>query len=556
MVRRALRGNPRRRQVSVGRSLPAPIGGWDAQNPIAAMPLQNAFQLDNWVPRPGFVELRRGYVQQVTGSPAAVESMMSFRGAAGSDKLFAASNGALYDVSTSPSAWPAALVSGFTNNRWNYTAFANTAGAWLIACNGGDAPIGYNAGAWAALPVLTSVGVPVIAPASLFNVFAHKGRLFFLQQGTLYAWIPAAGAVGGACTVLDLSNVFSKGGRLICAANWSAVLGLTPDDYAVFMTDQGQVAVYQGTDPTNAATWSLIGVYDLGRPLGPKALLKYGGDLAVITSDGVVPLSTAIKLDRSQQNEVALTAKIMNAFAAAVKAYSANYGWQGILYPGTSTSADDNASGGSLAIVNVPLSTLGTSMQFVQNVLTGAWCRFLAIDSFCWELANGAIYFGSTDGVYQWDQGASDNGLAIVGDVCGAFTNFGDGARQKRFTAIRPLLNAPAIVQPALEVDVDYIVTEPTAIATVTTSGADAAIRYDWTGATGVGYVGAARMKLNLSGDPDSPLLAWNSVGADDDLLSVDSADTIDLLTEVALPLDVPCQLLGFDLIYEVGGQL
>ena len=42
MVRQALRQNPRRSQVSVGKSIPAPIGGWDAQNPLAAMPIQNA----------------------------------------------------------------------------------------------------------------------------------------------------------------------------------------------------------------------------------------------------------------------------------------------------------------------------------------------------------------------------------------------------------------------------------------------------------------------------------------------------------------------------------
>lgn len=553
-MRAALRPNPQRQQVSVGGSIPAPVGGWDAYNPLAAMPITSAVILDNWIPRAGHVELRRGFIPQQTGTPGPVESMMAFRGAAGSDKLFAASSGALYDVTTQGAPLGAPVWTGATSNRWTYTAYANSAGAWLIACNGSDAPIGYNAGAWSALSLSGSSGPVTLTPSTLFNVFAHQGRLFFLQEGSLYVWNPAAGAVQGACTLLDLSSVFSKGGRLICGGGWSYQFGVTADDFAVFMTDQGQVAIYQGDDPTNASAWSLIGVYDLGPPLGPKAMLKFGGDLAIVTSDGVIPLSQGLKLDRSQENEVALTAKIMNAFSAAVRAYGSNYGWQGLLYPGATPNDNPTSSGGSLAIFNIPVTTLGTSMQYVQNVLTGAWCRFLNLDAFCWELANGGVYFGAASGVYQWDTGSSDNGVAIVGDVKSAFTDFGDRGRQKRFTMIRPLLNTTPLVQPALEVDVDYQESTPTAVPTVVGQGnTGAQIRYDWTSASGIGYVGAARMQVNLQGDTSTPVLDGGTI-PDADLAVDNSGDT--LFVQSGLPFDVPCQLLGFDIVYEAGGQL
>ena len=539
----------------MGAALPAPVGGWDALNPIAAMPIQNALILDNFIPRAGYVELRRGYViQQSTG--AKVESLMAFRGGAGGDKLFAAYGGHLYDVTTQGGT-PSSVFSGATSNRWNYTAFANAAGAWLIALNGSDAPIGYNAGAWAALPTISGTGLS--SPSALFNVFSHKGRLHLLEKNTLHVWNPAAGAVGGACTLLDLSSVFSKGGRLICGAGWSAQFGVTADDFAVYMTDQGQVAIYQGSDPTNASDWSLVGVYDFGPPLGPKALLKFGGDLAVVTSDGVIPLSQGLKLDRSDQLNIALTKTIMNAFSAAVRAYGPNYGWQGLLYPGTTASNDASAAGGSLAIFNVPTASLGTSVQFVQNVLTGAWCRFVNLDAFCWELANGGVYFSGVDptglmAVFQWDRGASDNGSPIVGDIKSAFTDFGDGRRNKQFTMIRPILKTTPVVQPALEVDVDYQESSPVAVPTVVRDGAAGVqVRYDWTGASGLGYVGAARMQVNLASDPGTPMLEVNAVTGD--LLAVDGSGD-DLQVASGLPFDVPCQLLGFDLVYEPGGQL
>ena len=606
-MRQALRPNPGKRQVSRAGSIPAPIGGWDAYSSIAAMPIENAQILDNWIPRAGYVEMRRGYVQQTSGVTAPVLSLMAYRGGATGDKLFAATGGKFYDVTTS-GPLGSSVASGFTCDQWNTIAFSNSAGAWLIALNGQDTPQGYNASAWGALPTLSgSSGSITLTPSALFNGFEHQGRLYYLEKGTLHVWNPAAAAVGGACTLLDLSSIFSKGGRLVCGGNWSGQLGLVVADYAVFMTDQGQVAIYQGSDPTSASNFSLVNVYDLGPPLGPKALVKFGGDLAVVTSDGVIPLSQALKLDRSEQNEVALTAKIVNAFAAAVRNYSANAGWQGILYPGQTPSNDVSASGGSLAIFNIPVSpppwiatttygqssavspamVLGTdgniyssavasnlnhnpvgdggvhwtnlgmadgsNVQFVQNVMTGAWCRFKNLNAYCWELANGCIYFGTSTGVMQFDVGSDDLGNPIVGDIKSAFTDFGDGARNKQFTMIRPLLNTTSAVQPALEIDVDFQESEPTAVPTVSPQGASASIRYDWTSASGIGYVGAARMQVNLIGDASTPTLGIGDSPPHD--LAVDgSGDT--LFTQSSTPFDVPCQLLGFDVVYQPGGQL
>lgn len=551
MVRRAQRPNPQKRQTAVPRTIPAPIGGWDASSPLAAMPIQNAVILDNWIPRSGYCEVRRGFVPQQTGTPGPVESMMSFRGGT-ADKLFAASAGKIYDVTAFGAALGAPVYSGATNNRWNYTAFANAAGPWLIAFNGSDTPIGYNAGAWAALPTISGSSGPItLTPSNLFAVAPHQGRLLCIEKNTLHVWFPAAGAVGGVMQLLDLGSVFSKGGRLIGVETWSWQFGVTADQFAIFLTDQGQIAIYSGIDPSQAADWTLTGVYDFGTPIGPKALVKYGADLVIITTDGIVPLSKAMNLDRAQDDTVAITAKIAPAFASAVRAYQNNYGWQGILYPGDTTSNTLTAEGGSLAIFNIPTQSLTTSMQFAQNMATGAWCRLLNIPAFCWEIANNAIYFGSTAGVYQWDLGASDNGVNITANLLGAFNNQGSPVTKKA-TMIRPLLNAPGIIQPAVDVNADYNTTMPTATPTVVDLASTALeIRQDWTGATGLGYMLAPAMSVTIGAD-----LAQNIVLADSsgDTVGIDAIDTLGINS--ALPYDVPCQLISFDLMFESGGQL
>lgn len=552
MVRHALK--PIRKTQTVRCvALPAPTGGWDAASPIAAMPIENAVILDNWIPRTGYCEVRRGFVSQVTGNPGPVESLMVYRGTATTDKLFCASNGNIYDVTVQGAALGAPVYTGATSNRWNYTAFANSAGSWLIAVNGSDTPIGYNGGAWATLPAITGSSGPItLTPSNLYAVTPHKGRLLFTEKNTLHVWFPAAGAVGGAMQLLDLGSIFNKGGRLVSVATWSWQFGVSSDDYVVFITDQGQIALYAGIDPSNAADWTLTGVYDFGKPIGPKALVKYGTDLAIITTDGVIPLSQALKIDRTQDEKVALTTKIKDAFSGAVRAYKNNYGWQGILYAGNTTSPDITADGGSLAIFNIPISTLGTSMQYVQFLGTGAWCRFVGLNAFCWEVANDAVYFGSTSGVYQWDVGASDNGVTIVADVKSAFSNFGIPAT-KQFTMIRPLLNTSGIVQPAIDMNVDYQEIAPTAVPSVVNpTSVTPSIRYDWTGASGVGYVGAARMQVAIRSGAIGAALATDS--GMNNTVGVSSTDI--LLTSSGLPYDVPCQLIGFDVMFAPGGQL
>jgi hypothetical protein len=148
--------------------------------------------------------------------------------------------------------------------------------------------------------------------------------------------------------------------------------------------------------------------------------------------------------------------------------------------------------------------------------------------------------------------GASDSGQTITADVKSAFSAFG-APQTKRFTMLRPLLNTSALVQPALEMDVDYQESEPTAVPTVVAAGSTTpTIRYDWTSVTGIGYVGAARMQVALRDDP-----SVSEVAVDASLTNVVAVDASDLLaTSPGLPYDVPCQLIGFDVMFQVGGQL
>jgi len=542
-VRQALLTRPQaqsRQEIARGASIPAPTGGWNAISPLAGMPKQDAVLLDNFTPRPGYVEARRGFIRHAYGLSAPVQTLMAYRGA-DDHQLFAVSGGDLYAADAG--AFGAPLVSSLNSPRWQYVNFSNAAGIYLLAFSGADTPLKYDGSSW------TTNTITGPTSSTLIDVMVHKRRVFMAQKDSLSVWYLDVEAISGAASELDLGPIFSLGGTLACMGTWTVDGGAGPDDLAVFVTTQGQVAVYQGLDPADANEWSLIGVFTLGKPLGRRSLLQYGSDLVLLTVNGVIPMTQAAVFDRAQQGNVALTAKVQNAFAQAVALYQDNFGWDAFLYPNS-----------QLAIYNIPVTTLGTSYQFVQNLQTGAWARYKGVNAFCWAYSDGRAYFGGRGGVFAFDTSSADDGEPITCDVTTAFQSFG-AARNKQFTMIRPILRAPSGVMPAIDVLVDYREGIPTSTPTVAQASgmvwgamiwgsmvwSSLGIRQDWTTVGAIGYVGAARMRVVLS----APAVNF-------EILLEDGSGGIELengtgviLMEDSLYPEVTCQLIGFDLMLQ-----
>jgi hypothetical protein len=551
-MRQPQKPNPARAQTASSASLPAPVGGWDQKNALAAMPPQNAVILDNWIPRTGYCEVRAGSAPQVNGFSSPVHSLLVWLGPSG-DHLFAGSGVGVYDVNTQGAAIGAAVYTAATSNPWSYVNFQNTGGQYLWACNGGDTPVYYNGSAWTQNTGLSgSDGAITLNPANLISCFLNSQRIWGIEKGSTRAWFLPVQAITGVMQCLDLGSVFTLGGALVAGASWTVQGGIGPSAYAIFLTSKGEIAVYQGTDPTNANNWSLVGVYTTGEPIGQRCLLRLGADVMVITTLGVLPLSQILTLDRDAQEDVAITDKIKNAFYTASRAYGANFGWEAIAYPA-----------GAYTLFNIPTAAFATSVQYVQNTQTGAWCRFVGMNATCWGLANGLLYFGAKGGVYQADTGATDNGVPVTYDVQWAFSAYGLPGRQKEWTMARPLLKTSPRVQPALAMLADYASSIPSNIPTVPATASTVwgqmvwgstlwtdpnRIRYDWAGCGAIGFVGAPRMTFTIS----APVGALVADGAGN-ILADGSGNEIAVS---AANFAVPVQLLGIDVVFKPGSIL
>lgn len=547
MLTQPARRNPGKSPTVIGASIPAPIGGWNAISPLAAMDIKDAVILDNWIPRAGYVEVRKGSRAWNIGASSPVESLLIWRGAAsGVDQMYAVTGGDIYNSTVMDTGFGAPVKSGLANDRIEYINFANSGGSFILCVNGADTPFHYDGTSWTNLTISGVSGPITLDPTTLCVIVGYKSRVFLIEKGTLRVWFLDVNAIQGTAQLLDLGPVFKEGGQLRAMSTWSLNGTEGQDTYLVFMTDQGEIAIYQGTDPADYTNWAHVGNFDVGIPLGRRCLMKYGSDLYALTTNGVLPLSQALARDRAADKNVAITAKIQNAFSTSAQLYLSNFGWEGITY-----------QKGTLAIYNVPIAELTTSYQYVQNIQTGAWCRFLGLDAFCWAITDDNIFFGAADGIYQWDVGVTDAGVDLVADLKSAFNYFGDRGNLKRFSMLRPTLNATANVIPAIELLVDYQEREPTAIPTTIVDRSTAlSIRDNWTSVTGLGYCGSVRMQVRLTTDPTQ--LSTLVDGAGSDIVTGDgmggAGDTI--VTDSSDPLDATIQAIAMSLLYQKGGHL
>lgn len=450
----ALRSNRARQLVAKSGVIQAPTGGWDASSPLAAMPKDRAVELVNWFPQPGYIEVRKGHDEHATSvgsSTTPVETLMVWQGPSTS-KMFGAASTIIYDVTTAGAG--TSSLTGLTDAAWQWVSFTNAGNTYLYCVNGADDPRHYNGSSWAT-PSLTGT-----TASDLIHINVHKKRIWFIQKDSMNAWYLATDAISGALTQFALGSTFSRGGYLVAMTTWTRDGGAGADDFAIFISSRGQIAIYQGTDPANANTWALVGLFDAPAPIGRRCFARWGADVLLNTVEGVYPLSQVLSVDQSQARGVALTKNIQNAFVQAARMYRTNEGWETCVY-----------NKGTMLLVNIPTSEFATQRQYVMNTLTGAWCSFEGMNATTWCVFNDDLYFGGNDGtVYQADVGSADLTDPIVAVGQCSYDSFSNPGRLKRFTMLQPLVTSSDANRPALGISTDFVETSELSQSSVTAS--------------------------------------------------------------------------------------
>lgn len=480
-----------RGNVASPASLAAPVGGWNARDALGEMAPMDAVYLTNFFPSTSDVMVRNGYTSYATGLSGQVETIMAYSGGS-TDKLFGISGGNIYNV-TAGGAVGAPNVTGLSNSRFQYINVATSGGNFLLSVNGVDKLRGYDGTNWW-IDGDGSHDISNVDTATCVQINLFKNRVWLIQNNTLNAWYLPTSAIAGAATAFPLQGVAEQGGYIMAMATWTIDAGYGVDDLAAFITSKGEVIVYRGTDPSSATTWSLVGVWSLGTPIGRRCFIKYAGDLLLICQDGIVPMSGALQSSRTNPR-VAITDKIQNAVSNAVTSYGSNYGWQMLYYPKT-----------NMLILNVPVEVGTSQQQYVMNTITKAWCNFEGWDANCWEIYQDNPYFGGNGFVAKAWSGLDDGGdnINFIGKQ--AFNYFGMPGINKRWTMMRPILSSNGTPSIQANVNVDFEnINNSTPISFIPTPygvwdsgiwdasiwGGDNNILKSWQGVTGIGYCAA-----------------------------------------------------------------
>lgn len=393
------------------------------------------------------------------------------------------------------------VVAGATESNYNGTFIITVTGSTTFTYTMLTAP---SADASVVGAYTINFAITGVNSSNFIHVNLFKNRLYFVEKNSLKVWYLPVNSIAGAASELNFGAIAKNGGFMQAMGTWTLDAGEGVDDYAVFVTNMGEVIVYNGTDPSDVATWALKGIWQIGYVFARRCFFKWSGDLLLLTQDGLVPLSGALQSSRLDPR-INLTDKIFYAVSQAADQYSENFGWQ-IHY-----FAKPN-----MLILNIPVT--GGSEQYVMHTITKSWARFTGMNATCFEMNQNDMYFGGDGYVGLFYSGFSDDGQNIDGSVQQAYSYFDSRGQLKRFTMVRPILvtnnGIPAI---NIGVNIDFDTQNQLGAVTfnpIQTTGAWDAATWDldtwygggfvvskiWQGVTGIGYAAGVVMNVASQG--------------------------------------------------------
>jgi hypothetical protein len=368
-------------------------------------------------------------------------------------QMFAGQPATLWNVS---SQLPTVAKSGQSSGNYAATQLTNMSGNHLIAVNdAGDAPLHYDGTTWTAFDadqITGPAGSDVAHGKNLTYVWKYRNRLFFIEGGTMNAYYLGIDSYQGALGLIPLGGSAPRGGSLLFGATWSGDTGSGTDDKCVFVTTEGDLIIFSGNNPGDPTGWQQQGVYSIGRPMGMNAHMPIGGDVLIMTVDGIVPLGQAITKDAGTLDLALITNPIRSMWRQEV-ALKSDLPW-------TMKRWDDYGA----IFVTWPGGLEGQRYCAVMNNATAAWCRFVGYDARCFIKMRDLLYYGTSDGrIIQCEIGGSDSGMPYVATLVGGWETFQAPSAQNVWHQSRAIFAAPTAqpFMPQLNAAIDYVVTIP-----------------------------------------------------------------------------------------------
>lgn len=465
---------------TLGQHIPAPIGGINSVATGTEMPASDSIYSWNLIGAEYGLRTRLGWREWCTNLDGEVRSLLAFTGSTAdgsTSKLFACTESGIWDVTASSDAPSQVQAFGTTSALSGYTehqAFTDLNGNhWLLVWDEVNGYYTYaESGAAWAYPTQGGGATQIdnVDPNDLVAGVVHQNRVWMVERDSQAAWYLPLNSLYGAAVRFNFGAQFRHGGDLRCLATWTRDGGSGPEDRLIAISGGGDVVIYEGIDPASADTWRIVGSYYVGAvPVGRRLTTNIGGDVAIMSSTGIIPVSKIVGGADTVDSQYATTAKIANLFNQLQASTSTLRGWAMRIHP------QDAA-----LMVLVPTAVNQASQQLVMSLVTHGWHQYRDIPiGLCAEPWSGTLYFGTVDGRVCLNSGYVDGVTladpntfsAIDWSVLTAFSNLGD-TRHKQIQIVRPrwLSDGGGVVLTA-EARYSFDFTEPAPVIASANSG-------------------------------------------------------------------------------------
>ena len=480
--------------------------------------------LTNWVVEQDRISLRPGYAEMgALADGRMISTLIPYYGVG--QKFIAAAGDGLFNASGTRIG-----TKVYGGDQWQWTSFANLSQQkFTIMVNGFDGVMSWD-GSSGSLPSRQAdeIGFPeadengfrqleanieeinsltgevnpmTFDPNKLDKVLSHMNRIWLADSQDLVVYYWPIQTVSGTLGVLPLNAYFKRGGTIKSLQTWTLDGGTGMQNMLVIFSSNGEAAIYSGVDP--ATDFKLVGVFRFDTPMGAGCTVNYGGELYVLISTGLVPMSTLLKAE--SENLGTSDQNIMQEFINVSKTFRDVYGWSVIVNSQTNH-----------AICNMPMGS-GKYQQLIRFMPSAVWSKWSDVPARCWAWLGNHAYFGTENGKIHrtGTEYLDDNGAPINVDVCFAWSSF-KSVNKKQFKMARLYMMSDSIPKPFVDVEVDYVTKPPTNLpgasavrvaAEWNTSSwdtddwvMDAVPRQYWQGVVGLGRVGAPRIRASLQG--------------------------------------------------------
>jgi hypothetical protein len=436
------------------------------------------------------------YLNQAT---TPVNSLMNYSTDAGY-KLFAAAGTKMYETKQNPAL---EVFSGLTSDKFQSVNITNTAGHFLIACNGSDPVMIYDGTQWfyvattttaQTISTITFVGnvatLTTAAPHGLItgnrvtisgaSPAAYNGTFVITRTGAstftyTMASTPATNAtVVGTYTTIGITGADSS--NFINVNLFKNRLYFTQKNsmtcYYLPVDSIGGAAspLYFGSIARNAGYLQAMGTWTLDAGQGADDYAVFVTSMGeIIVYNGTDPSSAttwALKgvwqlgqtfnrrcFFKWSGDLLLLTQDGLVPLASALQSsrLDPRVNLTDKIYYAVSQAATQYYdrfgwqiqyfASENMLILSIPIPS--GMEQYVMHTITKSWARFTGMQGYCWEVSGGAeMHFGSDGYVGTFYDSLSDDGSNITATAQQAYSYFDTPGQLKRFTMVRPNLQS------------------------------------------------------------------------------------------------------------------